>query len=254
MKKTKKINRIMSVILPLIMIFCLAGCGNAAPAIGEDVVVSTEESSEAIVEPSGEDDTARMKEETEINNGEAVGASGEEEPAITASPEPTPTATPEPTPIPTPEPTEPPHSHQYTETITRQPSCSEAGEKTLICSCGDSKTETVLPTGNHNWVEEMQTITYPSTGHVETVMTQVGTTTRTEYACAVCDARFDSPEAKVEHCIATGDRDHAMARTVAYDYPEPIYEETQQWVVDTPERTETVGTGRFTCSVCGATK
>lgn len=250
-RQTKKMtDRVISVILVCIMIFCLAGCGNAAPAIGEDVVVgNTEESGEAIVEPSGEDDTEGTKEETEIKDGEEAGASGEEEPVVTASPEPTLTATPEPT--------EPPHSHQYTETITRQPSCSEVGEKTLICSCGDSKTETVSPTGNHNWEAVYQTVVHPSTGHVEVseVQVQVGTTTRSEYACAFCDARFDTPSGVVEHCKATGDRDHAMARTIIYDYSEPVYEmQTQsQWIVDTPEYTtqELVG---YTCSICGATK
>lgn len=255
-KETKKmIDRMMSVILALTMIFCLIGCGNTAPAIGEDVVVgNTEENGETIVGSNEEDDTKGAKEETESNDGEVAGASGEEEPAVTASPlpttEPTPTPTAEPTPTPE------PHTHDYAETVTKQPSCSEAGEKTLICSCGDSKTETVPPTGQHNWVEEMQTVTYPSTGHVENVRTQVGTSeTRHEYGCANCGARFDSPEAKVEHCKATGDFNHATSRTIIYDIPgEPIYEETPQWVVDTPERTETVGTGRFTCSVCGATK
>ena len=181
-------------------------------------------------------------------------------PEPTATPSPTqtpePTATPEPTPEPTdpPEPTPTPHVHSYKVESSTDATCSVEGSVVKVCECGDRKTEAVPATGQHNWVEEMQTITYPSTGHVETVRTQVGTTIRTEYACAVCDARFDSPEAKVEHCIATGDRDHAMARTIAYDFPEPIYEDTQQWVVDTPERTETVGTGRYTCTTCGATK
>lgn len=257
MKKTKKINRIMSVILPFIMIFCLAGCGNAAPAIGEDVVVSTEENGETIVGSNGEDDTKGAKEETEINDGEMAGTSGEEEPAITASSEPTPTATPEPTPTPTPTPE--PHSHQYTETITRQPSCSEEGEKTLICSCGDSKTETVPPTGNHNWVEGTNTIHHEAMGHVEQRETQVQTGSRKYqvYECALCGFQSDTASGVTDHraeYAAQGIRH--TGSTLIYDYDEPVYETRTEavWIVDQESWDEVVGSGTYTCTICGTTK
>ena len=35
------------------------------------------------------------------------------------------------------------HTHQYTEEVTKAPSCTEAGEKTFTCSCGDSYTEAI---------------------------------------------------------------------------------------------------------------
>ena len=35
------------------------------------------------------------------------------------------------------------HTHEYTEEITKAPSCSEAGEKTFTCSCGESYTEEI---------------------------------------------------------------------------------------------------------------
>ena len=114
--------------------------------------------------------------------------------------------------------------------------------------------KSIPATGNHNWVEGTTVIHHEELGHVEEVQVQTGTVRRTEYACAVCDARFNTPEEKVEHCIATGDRDHAMARTVAYDYDEPVYETQSQWVVDQPAWDEVVGTGTYTCSECGTTK
>lgn len=43
------------------------------------------------------------------------------------------------------------HEHSYTEKITKEPSCTENGEKTLTCECGDVKTE-VIPAKGH--VEE----------------------------------------------------------------------------------------------------
>ena len=44
------------------------------------------------------------------------------------------------------------HTHSYTETITQAASCTTAGSKTLTCSCGDTKTETIakLP---HSYTE-----------------------------------------------------------------------------------------------------
>ena len=36
-----------------------------------------------------------------------------------------------------------PHTHQYTEEITKAPSCTEAGVKTFTCSCNDSYTEAI---------------------------------------------------------------------------------------------------------------
>ena len=35
------------------------------------------------------------------------------------------------------------HTHQYTEEITKAPSCTEAGVKTFSCSCGDNYTEDI---------------------------------------------------------------------------------------------------------------
>lgn len=44
---------------------------------------------------------------------------------------------------------DPDHEHSYTEVITKQPTCTEAGEKTYTCDCGDSYTETIPATGHH---------------------------------------------------------------------------------------------------------
>ena len=41
------------------------------------------------------------------------------------------------------------HKHSYTETITKQPTCTEAGEKTYTCDCGDTYTVVIPATGHH---------------------------------------------------------------------------------------------------------
>ncbi len=40
------------------------------------------------------------------------------------------------------------HTHNYTENVTKEPTCTEAGEKTLTCVCGDSKTEEMPALGH----------------------------------------------------------------------------------------------------------
>lgn len=44
---------------------------------------------------------------------------------------------------------DPNHEHNYTETVTKEPTCTEAGEKTYTCGCGDSYTEDIPATGHH---------------------------------------------------------------------------------------------------------
>ena len=77
-----------------------------------------------------------------------------EQPTTTEAPTSTPTETPTPTPTetPTPTPTETPHEHAYTESTNKEATCTEAGEKTFTCDCGDTYTEQIEATG-HNFAE-----------------------------------------------------------------------------------------------------
>lgn len=47
---------------------------------------------------------------------------------------------------------DPEHKHSYTEEIIKKPTCTEKGEKTYTCKCGDSYTEPIDATG-HNYVD-----------------------------------------------------------------------------------------------------
>lgn len=252
--KTK--NKILPILLILSMTISLIGCGSSTnPVAGEDVVESTEttveSSTEATVEPSDGTTTETGGKSDAVVDAdkpaETPKPSATGKPESTAEPTASPTETPQSTT--TPEPTQPPHSHDYTEAVTKQPTCTEDGVKSLTCSCGDVKTETIPATG-HDFVTQYQTLTHEALGHIETTMVQTGTTKRTEYACAVCDARFDTAAGVQEHCKGTGDFDHAMARTIAYDYEEPVYEEVSTWVIDSPAWEEQVPVGSI-CSKCG---
>lgn len=47
------------------------------------------------------------------------------------------------------------HAHTYSETVTKEPTCTEDGEKTLTCTeCSDTKTE-VIPATGHNYVDDV---------------------------------------------------------------------------------------------------
>ncbi|MBE5851834.1 MAG: SH3 domain-containing protein [Lachnospiraceae bacterium] len=65
----------------------------------------------------------------------------------------------------TPEETEAPHEHVFTETITKEATCLEAGEKTLACECGESSVEEVPATGHDfsNYVSN-EDATYEANG------------------------------------------------------------------------------------------
>lgn len=56
--------------------------------------------------------------------------------------------------------TEPPHTHAYTETVTKKATCSAAGEKKFTCACGDSYTKAIDKVA-HNYADA--TCTTPKT-------------------------------------------------------------------------------------------
>jgi hypothetical protein len=54
------------------------------------------------------------------------------------------------------------HTHSYTSTVTKQPTCETAGETTYTCSCGDSYVDKTKPMAlGHSWVDA--TCTAPKT-------------------------------------------------------------------------------------------
>lgn len=227
---------IMPIILVFIMAFSLISCGKAtSPAIGEGVVVKdTEQNTEA--------------EEKDIPDGE-VPAIGKLEEVTNPTAEPT-TETTEP------ESTAPPHVHDFKVESSTEATCAVAGEKKLVCECGDSIVEEIPATGNHDWEPVYQAVTHPSLGHVEEVKVQVGVSEgKTEYECGGCGFRSDTPTGISDHQAEYALKGvRHVYNTIAYDYPgEPIYEIQNQWIVDVPETTteELVG---YKCSVCGATK
>ena len=60
-----------------------------------------------------------------------------------------------------------PHEHSYTEEITKQPTCTEEGEKTFTCDCGDTYTETIPAKGHTEVIDKAVPATCTADGKTE---------------------------------------------------------------------------------------
>lgn len=129
-------------------------------------------------------------------------------------------------------PSQPAHTHNYSSSITTQPTCGKAGVRTYTCSCGDSYTESIPATGNHKWEKQYKTETVPAKTHQETICKQV---------CGGCGKKFDTIYDVAGHVAAV------FGDACSNYYPE--YETIT--VIDEPETTKDVYIGSK-CSVCGA--
>lgn len=74
------------------------------------------------------------------------------------------------------------HEHSYTGTVTSEPSCGTGGIETFTCSCGDTYTETIEPTGEHDWKRKEELVSHESSGNKET------TTVKVTSVCRICGA------------------------------------------------------------------
>lgn len=106
------------------------------------------------------------------------------------------------------------HVHDYKEEITKEPTCTEAGEKTYTCDCGDSYTEEI-PAKGHNYKEEITK---------EPTCTEEGEKT---YTCECGDSYTEKIPAKGHHfedgiCTDCGEKDPDYHK---HDYVEEITKE-----------------------------
>lgn len=201
----------------VLSISSLAGCGNDTKPKSEETVIQTEtESIEKDVVEETEETTETEEKESEITETEVKATEVPKEevtsttvPKTKDKPKESKTEkTTKPTEKPTEAPTKAPHQHSYSSSVTKNSTCSESGIKTYQCSCGDSYTENIAPTGhswnggeyiqngtcssevvkrftcsscgatedkgtgeygNHNFVAQQQTIHHEGSGHYETV-------------------------------------------------------------------------------------
>ena len=133
----------------------------------------------------------------------------------------------------TPKQAQPVHTHSYTSSVTKNPSCGENGVMTYTCSCGDSYTE-AIPASGHQWNTTTETVSHPSTGHYDTV-------TKKEIWCGCGASGFQSMDEYKAHVWNT----RCGGSTCG------VREWTENvWVVDSEGWTETINITK--CAVCGA--
>lgn len=122
-------------------------------------------------------------------------------------------------------PSKPAHTHSYVSTVTTQPTCCNPGVKTYTCSCGNSYTESIPATGNHNWVA--QTMKQPvCEWHV---------------ICNGCGKDFGTSSTAA---------DEALNHIMSSDFYGPCQNYSSKYV-QVGTTTVTIG---YKCSTCGATK
>ena len=132
---------------------------------------------------------------------------------------PTQTTESQPTDTTTPEPDDPVHQHVFGEwVITKEPNCGTVGEKTAICSCGETQVEEIRVSMAHSYGEAVIT---------EPTCSAAGTSVAT---CSVCG---DTQESVIP---ATGNHTYGEA------------------VVSTPATCTKEGETRTVCAVCGDTQ
>ena len=153
------------------------------------------------------------------------------------------------------------HEHTYGEpVITKQPTCTEAGEQKRTCSiCNDVKTETIPATG-HKYGDPVVT--------KQPTCTEAGEKVR---ICSVC-SHHDTPEAipALGHdfgpgtvvtpatCASTGTATHTCTRcnlTETYTLPiDPDAHKFGEWVVSTVGTCQQREVRTRTCEYCGKTE
>lgn len=154
------------------------------------------------------------------------------------------------------------HTHSYASSVTKNPTCTEEGVRTYICSCGSSYTE-AIPASGHQWITTTETVSHPSAGHF-------GTVTETTYSCMnmnICGYnRYGTWEEFEAHCKASeeaweaahADFDwdgtseqilHEMSTLCTTDGFIQRKETKETWIVDSEGWEETVTVNK--CSVCG---
>lgn len=117
-------------------------------------------------------------------------------------------------------------------------------------------TSTSQPEHTHSWVEQTTTVTHEATGHYEEKVVKDAWDERVEAERVVCGCSgiFTTTAEWGQHQVDDDCWLHYNLKTVVIDtiHHEAVTE--QVWVEDSPARTETVGTGSYICSTCGATK
>ena len=134
---------------------------------------------------------------------------------------------------------------------------SSANTENISNGAGTSQPEHSQPEHTHSWMEQTTTITHEATGHYEEkVVKDAWDEDVYGYRdiCLGCGYVSATTDEAIDHCVSC---ETGLGYTNKKIIVNTIHHEAvteQVWVEDFPARTETVGTGSYICSTCGATK
>lgn len=120
-----------------------------------------------------------------------------------------------------------------------------------------SHSEHVQPEHTHSWVEQTTTVTHEATGHYETVVVKDAWDEEVKEGrviCTGCGTAFVTTDEWLDHNLWDDCPYGYTSKLITVDTIHHEAETQEVWVEDSPAWTETVGTGSYTCSTCGATK
>ena len=140
------------------------------------------------------------------------------------------------------------HIHNYSCSITANPTCENDGVMTYTCDCGNSYNEPIAVTG-HKWVASTETIHHPEEGYMDRTAREV-----MKFKCR-CGYITDDWDDYQRHCIEAvsqcSNADEVLNCPCSGAYimwNDTAYDE--KWIVTREAYDETVS--KNTCLACGA--
>ena len=147
------------------------------------------------------------------------------------------------------------HAHDYITSVTKVPTCVEAGEKTMTCSiCSKQYTETIPATGVHTYeVKVVKEATCIDDG--ENIYTcSVCSDSYKETVPATGNHQFVSKITKEPTCKDAGAKEHVCS-VCGYKKTEEISKTTNhtytEWQETKAASTSSAGIKERTCKICG---
>lgn len=148
-----------------------------------------------------------------------------------------------------------PHEHSYTEEITKQPTCTEDGEKTFTCDCGDTYTETILAKGHTEVIDKAVPATCTTDGKTEGSHCSVcGEVIKAQTVIKATGHNFGSwNTTKSATCTENGTQTRkcaACGKTETKTIPATGHT-SSGWIIDKQPAVGVKGSKHKECTVCG---
>ena len=148
------------------------------------------------------------------------------------------------------------HVHSYTESITKQPTCTEEGEKTFTCDCGDTYTEIILAKGHTEIIDKAVPATCTTDGKTEGSHCYVcGEVIKAQTVIKATGHNFGSwSTTKAATCTESGTQTRKCAscgKTETKTIPAKGHT-SSSWIIDKQPAVGVKGSKHKECTVCHA--